>query len=84
NSLSAKVSCWLIRLLILGSGYNTMISHLGLIRTFPKMIGLIIGKIGHDKAMSQGVNGLSKRDLLSGFVTGFKVSCPNCGKCNWE
>ncbi|MGP0817616.1 hypothetical protein ACAG10_20910, partial [Escherichia coli] len=24
----------LIRLLILGSGYNTMISHLGLIRTF--------------------------------------------------
>ncbi|WP_319802734.1 hypothetical protein, partial [Klebsiella sp. 10982] len=33
--LSAKVSCWLIRLLILGSGYNTMISHLGLIRTFP-------------------------------------------------
>ncbi|MDZ6323895.1 hypothetical protein, partial [Klebsiella pneumoniae] len=36
NSLSAKVSCWLIRLLILGSGYNTMISHLGLIRTFPK------------------------------------------------
>ncbi|WP_212735932.1 hypothetical protein, partial [Escherichia coli] len=34
NSLSAKVSCWLIRLLILGSGYNTMISHLGLIRTF--------------------------------------------------
>ncbi|WP_412514793.1 restriction endonuclease subunit S, partial [Shewanella indica] len=31
----AKVSCWLIRLLILGSGYNTMISHLGLIRTFP-------------------------------------------------
>ncbi|WP_162720635.1 fimbrial protein, partial [Escherichia coli] len=33
---SAKVSCWLIRLLILGSGYNTMISHLGLIRTFLK------------------------------------------------
>ncbi|WP_460593303.1 hypothetical protein, partial [Escherichia coli] len=29
---------WLIRLLILGSGYNTMISHLGLIRTFPKNI----------------------------------------------
>ncbi|MFC2857451.1 hypothetical protein ACFH1K_11505, partial [Citrobacter farmeri] len=26
-----------IRLLILGSGYNTMISHLGLIRTFPKV-----------------------------------------------
>ncbi|MBS3678573.1 hypothetical protein, partial [Klebsiella quasipneumoniae] len=38
NSLSAKVSCWLIRLLILGSGYNTMISHLGLIRTFPNLI----------------------------------------------
>ncbi|MFY7340830.1 hypothetical protein ACOTXT_14875, partial [Enterobacter cloacae complex sp. IR5422] len=37
NSLSAKVSCWLIRLLILGSGYNTMISHLGLIRTFLKL-----------------------------------------------
>ncbi|MEI9756015.1 hypothetical protein V5029_18640, partial [Enterobacter hormaechei] len=37
NSLSAKVSCWLIRLLILGSGYNTMISHLGLIRTFPRL-----------------------------------------------
>ncbi|MFH0545772.1 hypothetical protein, partial [Escherichia coli] len=37
NSLSAKVSCWLIRLLILGSGYNTMISHLGLIRTFPNI-----------------------------------------------
>ncbi|MFY7341418.1 hypothetical protein, partial [Enterobacter cloacae complex sp. IR5422] len=37
NSLSAKVSCWLIRLLILGSGYNTMISHLGLIRTFLSM-----------------------------------------------
>ncbi|WP_415886902.1 hypothetical protein, partial [Providencia rettgeri] len=37
NSLSAKVSCWLIRLLILGSGYNTMISHLGLIRTFHSM-----------------------------------------------
>ncbi|WP_345878080.1 hypothetical protein, partial [Shewanella algae] len=36
NSLSAKVSCWLIRLLIQGSGYNTMISYLGLIRTFPK------------------------------------------------
>jgi glutathione synthase len=34
NSLSAKVSCWLIRLLIQGSGYNTMISYLGLIRTF--------------------------------------------------
>ncbi|WP_220388247.1 hypothetical protein, partial [Klebsiella pneumoniae] len=33
----AKVSCWLIRLLILGSGYNTMISHLGLIRTFLKV-----------------------------------------------
>ncbi|WP_258315153.1 PAAR domain-containing protein, partial [Klebsiella pneumoniae] len=29
---------WLIRLLILGSGYNTMISHLGLIRTFPNAI----------------------------------------------
>ncbi|MDV2292359.1 hypothetical protein, partial [Enterobacter asburiae] len=28
---------WLIRLLILGSGYNTMISHLGLIRTFPNL-----------------------------------------------
>ncbi|OUR33136.1 hypothetical protein B9J96_19390, partial [Enterobacter roggenkampii] len=27
----------LIRLLILGSGYNTMISHLGLIRTFPNL-----------------------------------------------
>ncbi|WP_345888302.1 hypothetical protein, partial [Shewanella algae] len=39
NSLSAKVSCWLIRLLILGSGYNTMISHLGLIRTFPSQGG---------------------------------------------
>ncbi|WP_449769247.1 hypothetical protein, partial [Klebsiella pneumoniae] len=39
NSLSAKVSCWLIRLLILGSGYNTMISHLGLIRTFHKSGG---------------------------------------------
>jgi starvation-inducible DNA-binding protein len=38
NSLSAKVSCWLIRLLILGSGYNTMISHLGLIRTFPNLL----------------------------------------------
>ncbi|WP_322967494.1 hypothetical protein, partial [Escherichia coli] len=38
NSLSAKVSCWLIRLLILGSGYNTMISHLGLIRTFLKRL----------------------------------------------
>ncbi|WP_282812710.1 hypothetical protein, partial [Klebsiella pneumoniae] len=38
NSLSAKVSCWLIRLLILGSGYNTMISHLGLIRTFLSII----------------------------------------------
>ncbi|WP_209304084.1 hypothetical protein, partial [Escherichia coli] len=38
NSLSAKVSCWLIRLLILGSGYNTMISHLGLIRTFLKKV----------------------------------------------
>ncbi|MFY7342117.1 hypothetical protein ACOTXT_21645, partial [Enterobacter cloacae complex sp. IR5422] len=38
NSLSAKVSCWLIRLLILGSGYNTMISHLGLIRTFLKAL----------------------------------------------
>ncbi|MFM4236651.1 hypothetical protein AB8Q34_26715, partial [Klebsiella quasipneumoniae subsp. similipneumoniae] len=37
NSLSAKVSCWLIRLLILGSGYNTMISHLGLIRTFLRL-----------------------------------------------
>ncbi|MGS3345238.1 hypothetical protein ACB299_25870, partial [Citrobacter amalonaticus] len=35
---SAKVSCWLIRLLILGSGYNTMISHLGLIRTFLKRL----------------------------------------------
>ncbi|MGJ7156715.1 hypothetical protein, partial [Morganella morganii] len=43
NSLSAKVSCWLIRLLILGSGYNTMISHLGLIRTFPKVpVSLIV------------------------------------------
>ncbi|WP_258315201.1 phage tail tape measure protein, partial [Klebsiella pneumoniae] len=31
---------WLIRLLILGSGYNTMISHLGLIRTFPKDFGV--------------------------------------------
>ncbi|MCS1131125.1 hypothetical protein NXZ12_25060, partial [Escherichia coli] len=41
NSLSAKVSCWLIRLLILGSGYNTMISHLGLIRTFLKQIYLV-------------------------------------------
>ncbi|WP_438439137.1 hypothetical protein, partial [Klebsiella quasipneumoniae] len=40
NSLSAKVSCWLIRLLILGSGYNTMISHLGLIRTFPNKLVL--------------------------------------------
>ncbi|WP_218570544.1 hypothetical protein, partial [Klebsiella quasivariicola] len=29
----------LIRLLILGSGYNTMISHLGLIRTFPRISG---------------------------------------------
>ncbi|QYK05842.1 DUF2628 domain-containing protein [Shewanella zhangzhouensis] len=36
NSLSAKVSCWLIRLLIHGSGHDTKISHLGLIRTFPK------------------------------------------------
>ncbi|WP_256125522.1 diguanylate cyclase domain-containing protein, partial [Enterobacter roggenkampii] len=29
---------WLIRLLILGSGYNTMISHLGLIRTFLRSV----------------------------------------------
>ncbi|MGP0817840.1 hypothetical protein, partial [Escherichia coli] len=33
---------WLIRLLILGSGYNTMISHLGLIRTFPKYLKKVI------------------------------------------
>ncbi|WP_213209748.1 hypothetical protein, partial [Escherichia coli] len=45
NSLSAKVSCWLIRLLILGSGYNTMISHLGLIRTFPKTFPITSGTI---------------------------------------
>jgi hypothetical protein len=42
NSLSAKVSCWLIRLLILGSGYNTMISHLGLIRTFLNAVVMMI------------------------------------------
>ncbi|MGJ7156310.1 hypothetical protein, partial [Morganella morganii] len=45
NSLSAKVSCWLIRLLILGSGYNTMISHLGLIRTFPHQASVIHGRL---------------------------------------
>uniref|UniRef100_UPI0030079FBE hypothetical protein n=1 Tax=Shewanella indica TaxID=768528 RepID=UPI0030079FBE len=45
NSLSAKVSCWLIRLLIQGSGYNTMISYLGLIRTFPNC-----GDLGWDEA----------------------------------
>ncbi|MEB8245817.1 hypothetical protein NGG84_03880, partial [Escherichia coli] len=50
NSLSAKVSCWLIRLLILGSGYNTMISHLGLIRTF------LIFKAETDKKLIHGVN----------------------------
>ncbi|MFM4285605.1 hypothetical protein AB8Q92_22350, partial [Klebsiella quasipneumoniae subsp. similipneumoniae] len=50
NSLSAKVSCWLIRLLILGSGYNTMISHLGLIRTF--LSGSLQVGIGRYKKMS--------------------------------
>ncbi|MCS0665189.1 hypothetical protein NXY60_20865, partial [Escherichia coli] len=52
NSLSAKVSCWLIRLLILGSGYNTMISHLGLIRTFPNAGALKAG--GMVASMDQG------------------------------
>ncbi len=32
NSLSAKVSCWLIRLLIHESGHDMKISYLGLIR----------------------------------------------------
>jgi len=49
-----------------------------------KMIGLVIGKIGHDKATNMRVNAFSKQDLLSGIMTGFKVNCPNCGKCNWE
>ncbi|WP_431641341.1 hypothetical protein, partial [Enterobacter hormaechei] len=56
NSLSAKVSCWLIRLLILGSGYNTMISHLGLIRTFPNAV-LLFGtkfKLGWRTAKACG------------------------------
>ncbi|MFY7340995.1 hypothetical protein, partial [Enterobacter cloacae complex sp. IR5422] len=46
NSLSAKVSCWLIRLLILGSGYNTMISHLGLIRTFLRVFVIDFCSVG--------------------------------------
>ncbi|MGN9967026.1 hypothetical protein ACTMTR_25385, partial [Klebsiella pneumoniae] len=53
NSLSAKVSCWLIRLLILGSGYNTMISHLGLIRTFLKRKYLV------DKIFHAGFKGIT-------------------------
>ncbi|WP_265524880.1 GDP-mannose 4,6-dehydratase, partial [Providencia rustigianii] len=74
NSLSAKVSCWLIRLLILGSGYNTMISHLGLIRTFPnnygpyhypeKLIPLMILNALEGKALPVYGNGQQIRDWL--------------------
>ncbi|MBG5884866.1 hypothetical protein I4990_18180 [Providencia alcalifaciens] len=49
-----------------------------------KMIGLIAGKIGKAKLEQSGVNSFSKQDFLSGFLTGFKISCPKCGKCNWE
>lgn len=49
-----------------------------------KMIGLVIGQIGRSKADNMGVQGFSKQDLLAGIMSGFKVSCPNCGKCNWE
>ena len=49
-----------------------------------KMIGLIAGKIGRAKVIDQNIAAFSKQDLLSGFVTGFKVECPKCGKCNWE
>ncbi|MFT3161637.1 hypothetical protein ACMWJT_20125, partial [Klebsiella pneumoniae] len=62
NSLSAKVSCWLIRLLILGSGYNTMISHLGLIRTFPSQF-IILFRPG-DSTL-KGVTYVSKTNMAS-------------------
>ncbi|WP_457852573.1 fimbrial biogenesis chaperone, partial [Raoultella ornithinolytica] len=57
NSLSAKVSCWLIRLLILGSGYNTMISHLGLIRTFPYFVSFFSLSVGGKEIDEPGMIG---------------------------
>ncbi|WP_265498673.1 hypothetical protein, partial [Providencia rustigianii] len=71
NSLSAKVSCWLIRLLILGSGYNTMISHLGLIRTFLRPL--------HNK-YANGGNFSSKASSYRLFASFFTpLNHPNLG-----
>ncbi|WP_218673091.1 hypothetical protein, partial [Klebsiella pneumoniae] len=69
NSLSAKVSCWLIRLLILGSGYNTMISHLGLIRTFLNYPGITYFLLRFtEPAFRLYITFRSRADLLLAFA----------------
>ncbi|MFY7341880.1 hypothetical protein, partial [Enterobacter cloacae complex sp. IR5422] len=74
NSLSAKVSCWLIRLLILGSGYNTMISHLGLIRTFPGAIPLETDLLNTNKYAMLGVAKLAS-SLMGGNTYVHGLAC---------
>ncbi|WP_415890050.1 hypothetical protein, partial [Providencia huaxiensis] len=58
------VSCWLIRLLILGSGYNTMISHLGLIRTFLKQFKVTCLSV---TSLKQGGNTTAPEKLITPF-----------------
>lgn len=49
-----------------------------------KMIGLVIGQIGREKAISQGLSNSSKTDFIAGLVSGFKVKCPKCNATNWD
>lgn len=49
-----------------------------------KMVGLIIGQIGREKALTNGISSQAKADVIAGVLSGLRISCPNCGKHNWD
>lgn len=49
-----------------------------------KMAGLVIGQIGREKALSQGLSPQSKADFIAGLLSGAKIQCPSCNSTNWN
>lgn len=47
-----------------------------------KMFGLVIGQVGREKLVER--NAINKPDVLAGILSGFRISCPECQKTNWE
>ncbi|MGR6504325.1 MULTISPECIES: hypothetical protein [unclassified Shewanella] len=49
-----------------------------------KMVGLIIGQIGREASMNNGISPQARADVIAGVVSGFKIECPSCSGHNWS